>query len=109
MRQAEVPRCKPYPATTPQSAMVTIDEVTMAFGDYIAVRDVNLTVGDGEFLAIVGPTGCGKSTILNAIAGLLSAASGCGFHRCRKLVNGRAERYRLPVPAGRAAALEDGN
>ncbi|MBB4292102.1 NitT/TauT family transport system ATP-binding protein [Rhizobium leguminosarum] len=48
----------------------------MSFGAYVAVQDVNLSVSDGEFLAIVGPTGCGKSTILNAIAGLLKPASG---------------------------------
>ncbi|TJW70227.1 MAG: ABC transporter ATP-binding protein, partial [Mesorhizobium sp.] len=56
--------------------MVSIDSVTMSFGTFIAVQNVDLTVADGEFLAIVGPTGCGKSTILNAIAGLLKPASG---------------------------------
>ncbi|SDA92676.1 NitT/TauT family transport system ATP-binding protein [Sinorhizobium sp. NFACC03] len=56
--------------------MVTIDNVTMAFGSFVAVENVNLTVGNGEFLSIVGPTGCGKSTILNAIAGLLKPAKG---------------------------------
>lgn len=56
--------------------MVSIDGVTMSFGSYVAVQDVNLTVADGEFLAIVGPTGCGKSTVLNAIAGLLKPANG---------------------------------
>lgn len=56
--------------------MVSIDAVTMSFGSYVAVQDVNLTVADGEFLAIVGPTGCGKSTVLNAIAGLLKPAIG---------------------------------
>ena len=63
---------------TPQQkkAMVAIDSVTMSFGTFVAVEDVNLTVADGEFLAIVGPTGCGKSTILNAIAGLLKPTSG---------------------------------
>ncbi|MGN7772778.1 ABC transporter ATP-binding protein [Hyphomicrobiales bacterium] len=56
--------------------MVSIDSVEMSFGTYVAVQDVNLTVADGEFLAIVGPTGCGKSTILNAIAGLLKPTKG---------------------------------
>ncbi|MBX4924564.1 ABC transporter ATP-binding protein [Rhizobium binae] len=70
---------KPTPPTnSPDHAkpMVSIDAVTMSFGSYVAVQDVNLSVADGEFLAIVGPTGCGKSTILNAIAGLLKPASG---------------------------------
>jgi NitT/TauT family transport system ATP-binding protein len=56
--------------------MVEIDQVTMSFGSYTAVRDLNRTVADGEFLAIAGPTGCGKSTILNAIAGLLKPSAG---------------------------------
>ncbi len=44
----------------------------MAFGRFTAVKDLSLQVADGEFLAIVGPTGCGKSTVLNAVAGLLT-------------------------------------
>lgn len=43
---------------------------------YTAVRDVDLSLGDGEFVAIVGPTGCGKSTLLNVAAGLLTASAG---------------------------------
>lgn len=56
--------------------------VTCAFasntgqGNYIATRDVNLRVGAGEFVAVVGPTGCGKTTLLNVAAGLLQPASG---------------------------------
>lgn len=61
---------------SPARPMVALRDVRMAFGDFVAVDDVNLTVADGEFLAIVGPTGCGKSTILNAIAGLLKPAKG---------------------------------
>ena len=56
--------------------MVSIDSLTMSFRAHVAVQDVNLSVSDGEFLAIVGPTVCGKSTILNAVAGLLKPASG---------------------------------
>jgi len=41
-----------------------------------AIRDFNLTVGRGEFVAIVGPTGCGKSTTLNLVTGLATPSSG---------------------------------
>ncbi|MCP4213983.1 MAG: ABC transporter ATP-binding protein, partial [bacterium] len=41
-----------------------------------AVESVNLTVREGEFLAIIGESGCGKSTLLNIIAGLLKPSSG---------------------------------
>ncbi|MEI4471185.1 ABC transporter ATP-binding protein [Frigidibacter sp. MR17.24] len=64
------------PQLAPARPMVELRGVRMAFGEFVAVDDVNLTVADGEFLAIVGPTGCGKSTILNAIAGLLKPAMG---------------------------------
>ncbi|MBB3311846.1 NitT/TauT family transport system ATP-binding protein [Rhizobium sp. BK196] len=72
VKKTASPTDSPYQA----KPMVSIDAVTMAFGAYVAVQGVNLKVSDGEFLAIVGPTGCGKSTILNAIAGLLKPADG---------------------------------
>ena len=64
------------PNLEPTETMVAINKVTMSFGDFTAVRDVDIQVGNGEFVAIVGPTGCGKSTVLNAVAGLLTPASG---------------------------------
>ena len=61
---------------------LSIDNVTCTFpargdrGTYTAIRDVSLTVADGEFVSLVGPTGCGNSTLLNAAAGLLAPTSG---------------------------------
>jgi NitT/TauT family transport system ATP-binding protein len=43
---------------------------------YTAVRGVSLTVGADEFVSVVGPTGCGKSTVLNVAAGLLAPSHG---------------------------------
>ena len=51
-------------------------EVSYASGAYCAVRGLNLAVAPGEFLCVVGPTGCGKSTILNVAAGLLAPTAG---------------------------------
>jgi nitrate/nitrite transport system ATP-binding protein len=45
-------------------------------GPFIAVKDVNAVVEAGEFVAILGHSGCGKSTVLNIVAGLLRATSG---------------------------------
>jgi NitT/TauT family transport system ATP-binding protein len=43
---------------------------------HTAVRDLNLTVDPGEFVAVVGPTGCGKSTALSLVSGLQPASAG---------------------------------
>ncbi|HKS47852.1 MAG TPA: ABC transporter ATP-binding protein [Amycolatopsis sp.] len=43
---------------------------------HTAVRDLNLTVQPGEFVAVVGPTGCGKSTTLSLVSGLQPASAG---------------------------------
>ncbi len=43
---------------------------------YTAVQGVSLTVADGEFVSVVGPTGCGTSTLLNVAAGLLAPSRG---------------------------------
>lgn len=45
-------------------------------GDVVALTDVDLDVGEGDFITMVGPSGCGKSTALNIIIGLLEASSG---------------------------------
>ncbi len=55
---------------------ITFDRVTVRFGGYTAVADTWLAVGDGEFVSIVGPTGGGKSTLLNVAAGLLEPSEG---------------------------------
>lgn len=45
-------------------------------GNVVAVEDVNLTVGDREFVVLVGPSGCGKSTTLRMLAGLEEISEG---------------------------------
>ena len=46
------------------------------FGGLVAVRDVSFSVGEGEFVGLIGPNGCGKSTTFNSISGLLKKTSG---------------------------------
>jgi NitT/TauT family transport system ATP-binding protein len=67
--------------SAPSRAAVALSDVTIAFrladgGSYEAVQRASLTVADGEFVAIVGPTGCGKTTLLNAAAGLFPPSVG---------------------------------
>jgi NitT/TauT family transport system ATP-binding protein len=59
---------------------VTLQAIRIAYstGDdtYVAVDGVDFVVGAHEFVALVGPTGCGKSSLLNLIAGLASPQAG---------------------------------
>ena len=45
-------------------------------GPFVAVKDVNATIQAGEFVAILGHSGCGKSTVLSMLAGLEQASLG---------------------------------
>ena len=51
-------------------ATVVIEHLRKNFGAEIAVRDLDLAVGQGEFVTLLGPSGCGKTTTLRCIAGL---------------------------------------
>jgi multiple sugar transport system ATP-binding protein len=58
-------------------AEIVMDSVSKRFADgYEAVKDMDLQVGDGEFMILVGPSGCGKSTALRMIAGLEDITEG---------------------------------
>jgi NitT/TauT family transport system ATP-binding protein len=64
-----------------QPAALNLSDVTCRFAvkgkeSYTAIEGVNLTVAAGEFVSLVGPTGCGKTTFLNIAAGLLTPTLG---------------------------------
>jgi ABC-type sugar transport system ATPase subunit len=53
-----------------------IEDLTVEYGQVAAVRGLDLTVGDGELVALVGPSGCGKTTTLGFITGFIRGRSG---------------------------------
>src|SRR5213595_391808 len=75
-------------------AEIVLDGVSKRFEDgYEAVKDINLDVADGEFIVLVGPSGCGKPTALRMIAGLEDITPGA-LRIAHKVVNQLAPRDR---------------
>ncbi|MFH5800769.1 ABC transporter ATP-binding protein [Haladaptatus sp. CMAA 1911] len=78
-------------------AGITIDSVVKRFGDgqgeIVAVDDVDIDIGDGEFVVLVGPSGSGKSTLLRMVSGLEQQSEGDIWIQ-DELVNGKSPRER---------------
>ena len=56
--------------------MITIDRLTLSYGNQQVLKDCSLQVEAGSRVALMGPSGCGKTSLINVIAGLLSPDSG---------------------------------
>lgn len=56
--------------------MIEFKNIEIKYDDFIAIRDLSLTVEDGEFFTFLGPSGCGKTTTLRTLAGFLPPSSG---------------------------------
>jgi len=72
----------PINCVHPHKGLV-LDRVTRRFGSVVAVDQLSLTVENREFLAVIGPTGCGKTTLLRLIAGFEKLDSGHIYLRGR--------------------------
>lgn len=55
---------------------IEVKDLTKSFGDLLVLDNISFNVGRGEFVSIVGPTGCGKTTFLNTLSKLMPASSG---------------------------------
>ncbi len=58
------------------AAAIEITGITKRFGQFEALRGIDLRIEQGEFFALLGPNGAGKSTLINLLAGLLQPTSG---------------------------------
>jgi ABC-2 type transport system ATP-binding protein len=82
--------------------MLKIINLSKKFADFTAVNQVSLSIGSGEFFALIGPNGSGKTTIIKSILGLLKPSSG------EILVDGQnIEEYPLPTKAKMAYIPDD--
>jgi manganese/zinc/iron transport system ATP- binding protein len=66
----------PSPTAAGTAVVVSMRDVTVAYGDRVALDDIDLEILAGALLAVIGPNGAGKSTLLKAIAGLIVPTAG---------------------------------
>lgn len=65
--------------------IVTVDNLTMAYGDFVIQRDLNFTINQGDIFIIMGGSGCGKSTLLKHLIGLQRPAKGEVYYDSQSL------------------------
>src|SRR5262249_14978555 len=63
-------------APTDAKAHITVRDLTMAFGSFVLMHDLNFTIQHGDVFIIMGGSGCGKSTLLRHLIGLIAPAKG---------------------------------
>jgi ABC-type Fe3+/spermidine/putrescine transport system ATPase subunit len=73
-------------------AAVTLKNINAGYGETAVLRDFSLSADDGELLALLGASGCGKTTVLKIIAGLLEAQTGEIFLQQENITDVPAEK-----------------
>lgn len=85
--------------------MLEVSQLSAAYGQVTAIRDINLSVSDGGILAVIGANGAGKSTLLKTIAGQIPVKAGSitfeGQDVSKLPAYERARRGIIMVPEGR--------
>jgi spermidine/putrescine transport system ATP-binding protein len=67
---------KPAHSAEPSASAIRFEGVTKSFGDFDAVKELDLEIEKGEFFSLLGPSGCGKTTTLRMVAGFELPSTG---------------------------------
>jgi phospholipid/cholesterol/gamma-HCH transport system ATP-binding protein len=71
---------------------IVVEDLTMAFGDFVIQHDLNFTINKGDIFIIMGGSGCGKSTLLRHLVGLQAPAHGRVMYSGESLWDAETER-----------------
>ena len=98
----------PQPDTVLFTPMLTVNELSRNYGDFVAVDRISFSAAKGQVFGLLGPNGAGKSTTINCIAGLLTPSSGHVTVAGHDVVSdGKAARGKLGVVPQELALYED--
>ena len=75
-----------------REAHIVVENLTMAFGDFVIQHDLNFTINKGDIFIIMGGSGCGKSTLLRHLIGLQAPARGRVLYLGESLWDAEQER-----------------
>ena len=70
---------------------IEVRDLTMAYGSFVLMRDLNFTINHGDIFIIMGGSGCGKSTLLRHLIGLKAPAKGDIFYEGKSFTEAAAE------------------
>ena len=71
--------------------ILTVDDLTVAYGSVVAVRNLSFGAEEGKIFSLLGPNGAGKTTTLMAIMGMIPIASGAVRLQSRSIAGARTE------------------
>jgi branched-chain amino acid transport system ATP-binding protein len=96
--------------------VLKVEGLTKSFGGLVAVKNVNLSVGEGEILGLIGPNGAGKTTIFNLITGFIKPDAGTIVFKGRNITRapphlvvrqGIARTFQLVNPFGNLSVIDN--
>lgn len=76
MRASAAPLIPAAEDKVPSDTAISLSRVTKSFGDFSAVKDLDMDIYSGEFFSLLGPSGSGKTTVLRMVAGFEAVTSG---------------------------------
>lgn len=75
--------------------MIYLDNIEVRFNDFVALKDINIHVKEGQFYTFLGPSGCGKTTTLRTITGFIQPSQGTVKVKGRDITNMPVEKRNI--------------